>query len=505
MASGDRGRRAGSLVVLASLAAMSVAGITDFGVASGKASGGASGAGRTAAAPRPAATSKPAPRGTGTVRLPSGHPMPDTVLALVDGSRTVTTSVFRTSWAQLTPPTRPDSLTPESARQFLELLTDKELLAARAIEETWEWTSVESAQVANLRDRTIMRTALDSALATVARARAAAGAPPLGTEALGVAARESTVAPLKPVYDETLVSKLAQAWGALPKPSSDSTMWSRLRVMGQMPVMDPADSARVVAWSGAGTCRVGDLTDAWKKLNPLFRPRVETPDQVRDLVKNVLFERTLRHEVARQQLDRHPNVVRAVQRQREFFASQYFVTREVYAKIPTDDATVRRYYDRDPDAWTIPTRLQIVQLVLPERSEAAKMAVRLRDAAEAESLVVRGGRQGVNYMAEITARSDSALFKAGMKSGTGTVLGPDSVSGGWQVSRIQTVIPARGQRFEDVKELVTRAWAEEEGERRMQELLVSLRRRGKVVVNQAALAKMVRDGVPTAPGPRTSR
>lgn len=497
MASRDRGRRAGSLMVLASLAAMSVAA---YG-----APGGGSGAGPTAAAPRPAATSKPAPHGAGTVRLPAGHPMPDTVLALVDGSRTVTASVFRTSWAQLTPPTRPDSLTPETARQFLELLTDKELLAARAIEETWEWTSVESAQVASLRDRTVMRTALDSALATMARARAAAGAPPLGAEALGVAARESTVAALKPVYDETLVSRLAQSWGALPKPSSDSTMWSRLRVMGQMPVIDPADSARVVAWSGAGTCRAGDLTDAWKKLNPLFRPRVETPEQIHDLVKNVLFERTLRREAARQQLAKHPNVVRAVQRQREFLASQYFVTREVYAKIPTDDATLRRYYDRDPDVWTIPTRLQIVQLVLPERSEAAKMAVRLRDAAEAESLVARGGRQGVNYMAEITSRNDSALFVAGMKSGTGTVLGPDSVGGGWQVSRIQTVIPARRQRFEDVKELVNRAWAEEEGERRMQELLVSLRRRGKVVVNQTAVAKVVREGVPAAPRPRTSR
>lgn len=498
MASRDRGRRAGSVLVLLSLAAMSVAGFE----ASGAATGAASSAGRTAAAPRPPATSKPAPRATGTARLPSGHPMPDSVLALVEGSRMVTASVFRASWVQLTPPTRPDSLTPEAARQFLELLTDKELLAARASEETWEWTSVESAQVANLRDRTLMRTALDSALASVARARASAGAPPLPAEALGVAARESTVAAMKPVYDEALVAKLTEAWGALPKPSTDSTMWQRLRVMGQMPAIEPADSARVVAWSGAGTCKVGDLTDAWKKLNPLFRPRVETPDQVRDLVKNVLFERALRREATRQQLERHPSVLRAVQRQREFLASQYFVTREVYTKIPTDDATLRRYYDRDPDVWTIPTRLQVVQMVLPERAEAAKMAVRLRDAAEAESLVARGGRQGVNYMAEITARNDSVLFAAGMKSGTGTVLGPDSVAGGWQVTRVNVVIPARGQRFEDVRELVSRAWAEEEGERRMQELLVSLRRRGKVVVNQAALANVVREGVPTPPRTR---
>lgn len=498
MASRDRGRRAGSLLVLASLAAMTLA--------AGAALGAAPAAGRAAATPRPATTSKAPARGTGTVRLPAGHPLPDSVLALVDGSRMVTASSFKAGWAQLTPPTRPDSLTPETARQFLELLTDKELLAARAGEETWEWTAIESAQVANLRDRTVMRTALDSALTAVSRARAAAGAPPLGTEALGVAARESTVAAMKPVYDEALVSKLAQVWGALPQPSTDSTMWQRLRVMGQMPAIEPADSARVVAWSGAGTCRVGDLTDAWKKLNPLFRPRVESPEQVRDLVKNVLFERALRREATRRQLERHPSVVRAVERQREFLASQYFVTREVYAKIPTDEATLRRYYDRDPGVWTIPIRLQLVQLVLPGRAEAAAMAVRLRDPAEAESLVVRGGRQGVNYMAEITARNDSVLFAAGMRSGTGTVLGPDSVAGGWRVSRVHAVIPARAQSFTEVRELVNRAWAEEEGERRMQELLASLRRRGKVVVNQAGLAKVVREGVPAPPPrPRPSR
>jgi len=503
----DRGRRTGSLILLASLAVAALAavwapraggagpaGLTRRAPA-GPPSTGASGAARAAAMPGPATAPKPAPRRSGSARLPSGHPLPDSVLALVGKGRQLTVGVFRSSWSQVTPPARPDSITPEGARQFLELLTDKELLAERASEETWEWTAIESAQVANLGDRTMMRAALDSVLSQVARARAAAGQPPLGAEALGVAARESTVAALQVVYDETLVPRLAQAWGALPRPSADSSLWSRLRLMGQMPAIDPADSSRVVAWSGAGTCRVAELLDAWKKLNPLFRPRVETPDQVRDLVKNSLFERILRRNAGGQHLERHPTVLRAVERQREFLASQYFVTREVYAKTPTDDAALRRYYDRDPNAWSIPTRLQITRLLLPERGEAARMAVRLRDAAEADSLVARGLRQRVNYVAEITARGDSALFAAAMRSGTGTVLGPDSVSGGWQVARVNAVIPAHGRSFEDVKELVQRAWGDEEGERRMQELLASLRKRGRVVVNEAALAKLVREGL----------
>jgi hypothetical protein len=415
---------------------------------------------------------------------------------VVDNARTVTVAGFTRGWGQVTPPSRSDSLTPQSARQFLDLLIDKELLGRRATDETWTWTSVESAEVANLRDRTMMRLVLDSTMATVARARAAGGEPPLSAEALGVVARESTVARLNVTYDELLIQKLARVWGALPKPSADSSIWSRLRVMGQMPVILPTDSVRVVAWSDVGTERVLDLLDAWKKLNPLLRPRVESVDQVRDLVKNGLFERVLRASAERGHVDRHPAVVQAVARQEEFFASQYYVTREVYRAIPTDEATLRRYYDRDPGAWTIPTRLRVVRMVLPERGEAARMAVRLRDAAEADTLVARGARQRVDYTAEISAATDSALFAAAARSGTGTVLGPDSVSAGWQVVRVNAVMPARGRSFDEVKDLVLRAWSDEEGERRMRALLAGLRKRAKVIVNEPALSRLVSAGIP---------
>jgi parvulin-like peptidyl-prolyl cis-trans isomerase-like protein len=505
MTSGGRTRRAGSLFLLASLAAAPIAALTSGG------SGGEVLAARAPMASAPSAGSgasvkaKPSlpavqrpRRHPGSVTLPAGHPLPDTVLAVVNGSRTVTVDAFRRGWVQVAGPSRPDSLTPEAARRFLDLLIDKELLAAQAIDEKWEWTSIESIQVANLRDRTMMRVALDSTLATFARARAARGDSALGAEALGVVARESTVARLEVRYDELLMERLARAWAALPRPSADSSIWSRLRTMGQMPVIEPADSARVVAWSGIGTSRVLDLLEAWKKLNPLFRPRVESLEQVRDLVKNGLFERVLRGHAERDHLERHPAVLQAVARQEEFLASQYYVTREVYGAIPTDEATLRRYYQRDPKAWTIPARLSVVRMILPERGEAARMAVRLRDQAEADTLVARGLRQRVNYVTEIAAASDSALFAAAMRSGTGTVLGPDSVRTGWQVVRVNALLPAQGRTFDEVKDLALRAWSDEEGERRMKALLATLRRRAKVVVNETALARTVSAGMPAA-------
>ena len=176
------------------------------------------------------------------------------------------------------------------------------------------------------------------------------------------------------------------------------------------------------------------------------------------------------------------------------------MTREVYTKIPTDQATLRRDYERDPDRWMVPLRLQIVRLSLPGHAEAARMAARLRDPAEAESLVARGARQGVDYRAEITAASDRVLFATALGSGTGTVLGPDSVGGGWQVVRVNAVLPAQGRAFEDVRELVLHAWSDEEGERLMRALLATLRKRTRVVVNEPALAGLLKAG-----GPETGR
>ena len=71
--------------------------------------------------------------------------MPDTVLAKVANGRWVTLSGFRTAWRQVPPPERPDTLTPENARRFLDLLINKEALGEVALLETWKWSTRDSA------------------------------------------------------------------------------------------------------------------------------------------------------------------------------------------------------------------------------------------------------------------------------------------------------------------------------------------------------------------------
>lgn len=485
-----RSRRAGPPSLIAALAAALVA--ASVSPPAGAASATARPATALAAGTGVAVSQGP------PVQRPRGRPLPDTVLAVVGQGRIVTAGLFRRGWVQVGPPARPDSLTPQSARRFLDLLIDKEALAERALRETWHWTPLESTQVAALRDRVMMLTALDSALALAAATRVAHGEPALDAEPLGVAVRESTVARLQVSYEEAALARLASAFAALPLPSPDSSIGSQLRARGTMPVVAPDDSALVLARSAVGPYPLVDVLDAWRKLNPVYRPRIETREQVRDLVENGLFERALRRAAERQRLDRHPRVVEAVERQREYLAAQYFVAREVYRRLPTDSLTLRRYYDRDPQTWTLPTRLEIVRLVLPDRGEAARMAVRLHNAADAETLVARGRRSGVDYTAEITADGDSALFAAALSSGTGTVLGPDSTGGGWEVVRVDALLPAHGRAFDEVRPLVLRAWSDEEGERRLQALLATLRKRTRVVVNERGLSRLVTEGIAVA-------
>ena len=108
-----------------------------------------------------------------------GERLPDSVLARIGARREVTLSRFLADWTQLKPPQRPDSLTPQTAREFLQLLIGKEALGEKALAERRAWAADDSAEYQALRDHLVLGAALDSALdATRARLGAASGGAP---------------------------------------------------------------------------------------------------------------------------------------------------------------------------------------------------------------------------------------------------------------------------------------------------------------------------------------
>jgi hypothetical protein len=448
------------------------------------------GAGPAGAAGTPAKTPPPASGATTKAAGPPSHAgLPDSVLATVGASRRITVSEFHRAWDAVTPPARPDSLTPEAAKGFLQLLIGKECLAEAAMRETWRWTRAESSRYTSTRDRLIMDAVLQPVMDST-RARMERAGQPTDEQSVGLAARDSAVKALGARYEEAALAKLAKAFAALPKAPRDSGFYAAVRVLGMEPRVDPADTAGVLAYSREGDYRVADLLRWWHLLNPLARPRVETVDQVRDLVKNALFERSLRARAAALKVEQRPDIAAPLARMREYNAVAHYIEREVYDKIPRDSLTLLQRYNEDPGRYQIPTRVNAIRLVASTRAEATRMALLLRDSTAAESLASQAGRGKLGVMIDMTAENDSALFERAMAAGPGAVVGPEQVSDGWAVARVIAIMPARIREFPEARGLVEHAWVEEDGERRVKALIDKLRTQTKVVLNSRAVARV---------------
>jgi hypothetical protein len=415
--------------------------------------------------------------------------MPDTVLAKVADGRLVTLSGFRTAWKLVPPPERPDSLTPETARRFLDLLINKEALAEAALRETWVWSPRDSAEYTTLRDGLTMKVVLDSALAAEKARLGPAGAH-LTAEELGESARDEAAQRRHIAIDTTTAGILAGAFHAIPPPSADSSIMAQLRMMNRGPDLPAADLARTVASTPEGPFLAQDMVASWTRLNPAFRPRIDTRSQVEQALKNQLFERELRREVDRRRIEQWPDIQAQLARKREYIAVTHLVAREVYDRISMDSTTLRRHFEAHRKDWDIPLRVALARLVLDSPAEARRMAAVLSDGVRAESLISKGAHAGVRYAVEVTAESDSTLFARGVAAGAGKVLGPDSTRGGWQVARVLAIEPGRPRTFAEAQKLVAHEWYGLEGERLMVELMARSRKQTSVEVSDRALARL---------------
>ena len=291
-------------------------------------------------------------------------------------------------------------------------------------------------------------------------------------------------------FDTTTAGLLARAFHAIPRPSADSSVMAQLRMLNRGPDLAAADLERTVATTPEGPFLARDMVTTWTRLNPAFRPRIDTREQIEQAVKNQLFERRLRREVERRGIERWPAISAQLARKREFIAVQHLVARDVYDRIAMDSTTLVRYYTANRSDWDLPLRVALARLVLDSPAEARRMAAELADGVKAESLIARGAHAGVRYVIEVSAESDSALFARAMAAGTGKVLGPDSVKGGWQVARVLAVNPARSRSFAEARMLVAQKWYGIEGKRLMVELMARCRKATTVAVHDEAVARL---------------
>ncbi|HUK62885.1 MAG TPA: peptidyl-prolyl cis-trans isomerase, partial [Dongiaceae bacterium] len=244
---------------------------------------------------------------------------------------------------------------------------------------------------------------------------------------------------------------------------------------------------RVVAHSSVGDYHVSEMLRQWQWLDPWARPRVETPEAIEELARNGLFERLLRVEARERRLDQRPDLAAMIASRREYLAVSEYVNREVYAKIHPDSVAMLDWYHAHPDAYRLPDRANVARWTLPDRASAGRLAAMLRDPAQAESLIARGRRSGVDFGAEITATSDSLLFAEIIRVGAGTVIGPDTTAGGWRVVRVLTIEDGRLRTFAEARPMVEKDMIDAVSEERVRALVTRVRRETPVRVHPRAI------------------
>lgn len=462
---------------------------TDEGPSVLPAPGGAAGALAAVAPARPA---------TGTVRRVVL--LPDSVLLRIDGREDITRRRYARAVRLLGG--NPDSLTPGDRDRFLELVVEQRLLAARARRDPRPWAHADSMQFLAERDNILLRAALSDEFTRIEDRRRAQGLPDLDETAMGIAARESLMVELKPVYDGDLLRVVGSYFAELKEATPDMTPQQQIALTRQVPAVPAADTNKVLARSRLGEFRVRDLLDDWRRLSSIYRPHVKDDEGVRALVQNSLFERLIRESAERPALARRPEVAAVIADRDEYHAVSTYLQREVVQKIATDSLTLLGHYRRHKSDFDRPAHANIILMHLENERAADSLARRFTVPGEAESLAFRAQKSGIRYTLEVSAESDSALYKQVLATGVGGVAGPEHGDAGWRVYKVLAIEPRAPRAFTEVRPMVERSWYETESERMIRALLDDLKRRARLERNERALRSIA---LPAAPARKAGR
>ncbi len=450
--------------------------------------------GEPVAAPPSPATGAPGQPAGPRVRMPVPRPvgpslLPDSVLVRIDGREDVSRRRFVRAVRLLGGD--PDSLTPLDRDRFLELVLEQRVLAAYSTRTQLQWDHADSVRFMAERDNILLRAALSDEFTRIEDRRRSLGQPDLDEDAMGVAARESLMVELKPVYDGELLKTVGSYFAELPESTPDMSPMQQIALTKQSPNIPAADTSKVLAKSRLGDFTVAQLLADWTRLSSIYRPHVRDDEGVRALVQNSLFERLIRQAAEQPALARRPEVASVIADRMEYHGVSNVLQHEVVERIPTDSLTLLAHYQKHVSDFDRPARAVLVLLNLDNQRAADSLARLFAVPGEAESLAFRAQRGGVHYTLEVTAASDSALYAEALRIGAGGVSGAQKGDAGWRLYKVMSVEPRAAQPFVQVRPQVERSWYEFESERRVRELLDDLKRKARVVRNQKALRALV--------------
>jgi len=150
------------------------------------------------------------------------------------------------------------------------------------------------------------------------------------------------------------------------------------------------------------------------------------------------------------------DILEEVSRQQAIARLFKTVTQNAVDSVTPEDAKAR--YVAAPDAFAIPEKRQIANIVVASRKEALAILSSARKGASFASLARKKSLDGATreqggVLGEVTASDlETAYAQAAFAAGSGETFGPVETTYGWNVGKVLRVIPARQQSFDKVQE-----------------------------------------------------
>lgn len=435
---------------------------------------------------------------------------PDSVLATV-GPRTLGPAEFVRQWSLAAARVVPPDTTREAQKvAFLEALVERELLTLAALRSGFELSQEQQGMLGAIRliemrvayYRLRIGSGADEGTRTPDAADTAAAG--TGAEAASEASRYRTVidellAPLAPAYVDSNLQFLVASYQGIPPPVQRGPEGVRIDFRLRLPDLAPADTGRVLVETRDESFSVQRFLWHWGQLSPIDRVPPASAEQARLWTERFLAQGPMDADARARGYDRLPEVERAVQRQRDAFAGEWYFRREILTRVDTSETALRARWSQHPQRYFGATTYAHHRVWYPSFDAAIQgMALCRSGAAWNEVLAQRFPPEtNENEIKEfrdprelVEDSPDTTLLRWFSNAAPGEVFGPREMQGRWWIYRYLEERPGRVSTYAEARSFVRDEILAAESERLLRALFEDLASEFPVVLHPERLASV---------------
>jgi peptidyl-prolyl cis-trans isomerase C len=276
------------------------------------------------------------------------------------------------------------------------------------------------------------------------------------------------------------------------------------------------DPAQVVAKVDDTVITVQDVQDRINRQSPFVRARYTNAERKREFVDGLVRFEVLAAEAARRGYDKDPDVLRVMKQQ----MISKLMQKDFESKLKVEDvpeADVEKYYNDHPTEFHQKDEVRVSEILVKEKAKANKVYAEAKALPKSSPMDQQGFRNLVmkesqdeeskprggdlSFFAADSATYPKPIVDAAFKlKDVGDVSPPVQTDKGWVILRLTQKRPGFNRSLAEVKHQIQQRLFRDLRSKAMDAFVEDLKKKSKIEVNDANLAKVVVEAGPGTSG-----